>query len=353
MHTSVFIPGLMASHATDNNIGAGTVTSIVNYYKIGLEDLDFDSIRELALEIRKQGLDWSDLGSYLRLNNYLKKSGAAEDKVESFITIASSSDFPPEKVVEYVNQLYDVSKSESLPLDQVSGYIKEKLEEKRNIDEEIKQADAILQSKNVSIEVINQHIQLNEKLNEHGLSMHNIDELLNLVLNAKRYGFEPKKIVGKLRTIQRLEKKEKGLEHNCTILSNLLDKHKETIPLAELIETMCIGKNELISYKIAVNEVVQMYGLTPSAAALHVINLVKDYNTRGQLKHELAELSFQKYAINEFCSNRSQVIMTLLNLQSHGITEDRILYLNDFMEKDGYNIDSISKHTKSLTEGVT
>jgi hypothetical protein len=104
------------------------------------------------------------------------------EDIESFIVNISTSNLPPEKFVELVNQLHDVSKEESIPLDQVSGYIREKLEEKRNIDEEIKQADAILQSKNVSIEVINQHTQLNEKLNEHGLSMHNIDELLNLVI---------------------------------------------------------------------------------------------------------------------------------------------------------------------------
>jgi hypothetical protein len=47
--------------AAENNIGAGTVTSIVSNYKVGLETLDFDSIRQLALEIRKQGLNWSDL----------------------------------------------------------------------------------------------------------------------------------------------------------------------------------------------------------------------------------------------------------------------------------------------------
>jgi hypothetical protein len=51
----------------------------------------------------------------------------------------------------------------------------------------------------------------------------------------------------------------------------LLDKHKETVPLAELIEAMNIGKNELISFKIAINEAAQTYGLTPSTAALHVI----------------------------------------------------------------------------------
>ena len=34
--------------AADNNIGAGTVTSIVSNYKVRLETLGFDSIRQLA-----------------------------------------------------------------------------------------------------------------------------------------------------------------------------------------------------------------------------------------------------------------------------------------------------------------
>ena len=119
----------------------------------------------------------------------------------------------------------------------------------------------------------------------------------------------------------------------------MLDKHKETVPLAELIEAMHIGESELISFKIAANEAAETYGLTPSAAALRVINVILDYNKKGQLKHELSELSFQKYAINRFCSSRSQVIMALMNLRNHGITEDQIISLNKFLENNGYNID--------------
>jgi hypothetical protein len=319
--------------AADNNIGEGTVSGIVSEFKIGLDNAEFDSARELALAVKKQGMTLSELSSNYRLYNFVR-SGAAEEDIESFIVNISTSDLPPEKVIQYVNQLYDVSKAESLPLDQVSGYIREKLEQKQKIDDDIQQTDAILQSKNVNIEAINEHIQLNQKLNEHGLSVHNIDELLNILVNAKRYGFDPKKFVGKLRTIQRLEKKEKGLEKNCTILSNFLYKHKETVPLAELIEAMHVGKNELISFKTAVNEAIETYALTPSSAALDVINLIKDHNKKGQLKRELSELSFQKYAINQFCSRRSQVIMALINLQTHGITEDRILQLNNFLEKN-------------------
>jgi hypothetical protein len=57
----------------------------------------------------------------------------------------------------------------------------------------------------------------------------------------------------------------------------LLDKHKETVPLAELIEAIHISKNEWISFKIAVNEAVETYGFTPSAAALHVLNILRYY----------------------------------------------------------------------------
>ncbi|MFL6327381.1 MAG: hypothetical protein ACJ71I_07890 [Nitrososphaeraceae archaeon] len=143
----------------------------------------------------------NDLASYFRLYNYFRSSGAAEEDIESFIANISTNNASPEKVIALVNQLYDISKKESIPLDQVSSYIREKLEEKQKIDEQIKEADAILQSKNVNIETINEHVKLNEKLNQHNLSFQDIDKLLKLVVNAKKYGFEPKKIVGKLKKI--------------------------------------------------------------------------------------------------------------------------------------------------------
>jgi hypothetical protein len=321
-------------------IGAGTVSNIVANYKAGLEELDFDSIRQLAVEARQHGWNFANLASHARLYNYFIKSGTAEDKIESFITKASSNDIPPERVIELVYQLHEISKQESIPLDQIPDYIKQKFEQKQKIDEDIQEAETILQSKNVSIEAINEHIQLNQKLNEYGLSMHNIDELLNLVLNAKEYGFEPKKIVGKLRSIKRLEKKEKGLKNNCTIFSNLLDRHKETVPLAKLIEAMHIGKNELISFKVAVNEAAELYGFPRSTAAVYVLNYLRDYNKKGQLKKELSSLYLQKYAVEEFCSRHGQVIMALMNLQSNGMTEEQIISLNNSLESNGYKTSS-------------
>ena len=102
---------------------------------------------------------------------------------------------------------------------------------------------------------------------------------------------------------------------------------------------MHVSGRELVSFKAALNEAAETYGLTPTSAALDVINLIKYHTKKGQLKRELSELSLQKYAIERFCSSRSQIIMALMNLRGHGISEDRILYLNDLLEKNGYNID--------------
>jgi hypothetical protein len=113
--------------AIDNNIGSGTVSSIVNNFKIGLDNLDFGSFRELMIEAKKREMTPSDLASHTRLYNFFRNSGASEDEIESFIANVSPNDVSPEKVIQYVNQLYDVSKKESIPLDQVSSYIRQKL----------------------------------------------------------------------------------------------------------------------------------------------------------------------------------------------------------------------------------
>jgi hypothetical protein len=323
--------------ASDLQIGSGSASNIINEFKIGLENSEFDSIRQLALEIRKQGLNWSDLASHYRLYNFIK-SGSSEERVESFITNVSTDDVPPEGIIELVNQLHEISKKEAIPLDQVPGYIERKLEEKKKIDEEIKEADSILQAKNVSIEAINEHLQLKDELKKYKLSTKDIHRLVNFLEAVKEYRYSPGKIVAKLRSIKALENKEKRLKNSCEALSKKEAKYKEIIPLANIIWDLHIGKNELISFKVAVNETAETYGLTPSSAALDVINLIIDHNKKGQLKRELSDMSLQKYAIDRFCSSRSQVITSLVELQNRGISEEQILQVNNFLEKNGYKI---------------
>src|SRR5947209_18161269 len=105
-----------AKIASDNNIGEGSVTNIVSDFNKGLADSEFESIREFVVESRKQGLTLSDLDPSLRLYNYIKKLGANQGRIESFIINITHSP-EPEKLIDVANQVAQLSRSESIALE--------------------------------------------------------------------------------------------------------------------------------------------------------------------------------------------------------------------------------------------
>jgi hypothetical protein len=320
----------------DNDIGAGTISIIVDDYKAGLDNFDLDSFRELTIESKKRGMTPSDLASFFRLYNFFRNSGAKENEIESFITNINSGYIPPGKAIELINQIYGITKSQSVSPEQLPGYMKQKLEEKQKIDQEIQQADATLQSKNVSIEAINGYLKLSEELDKHGLSAQDIDKLLNLLLNAKDYQFDVKKIAGKLRGIQRLEKKQKQLRGRCEIFTKQIAKYKNILPLVEEISALQIGVEELIAFKIAISQAAKYYNLPFVSATMRLIEDIKICNKIHGLKRELDGLSLQKYALDQTCSGQSQSLLALAKLKSHGITEEQIISMYNFVENNGY-----------------
>ena len=105
----------------------------------------------------------STLACSVRLNNYIKNIGTNEDKIESFIVnLANSSE--PEKLIDAANQVAHLSRSESIPLEDLVGHIKQKNEENQRLEEEIKHRRAILKSTDVEMETINEYKQLKAEL---------------------------------------------------------------------------------------------------------------------------------------------------------------------------------------------
>src|SRR5947209_4601379 len=142
--------------AADNGIGAGTVSNIINEWKQGVEDSDYNSLRELAIYSRKQGIGLGDIASSIRLNNYIQKLGANQDQIESFIANLANSP-EPVKLIDVANQVAHLSRSESIPFHNIQTYIEEKEKEKQRLEEEMKRRRAILESANVEIQTINEY----------------------------------------------------------------------------------------------------------------------------------------------------------------------------------------------------
>jgi hypothetical protein len=182
-------------------------------------------------------------------------------------------------------------------------------------------------------------MKLNEKLNEYNLSFHDIDKLLNVLVNAKENEFDAKKIVAKLKKIQRLQNKEDKLKHHCEVLSEQVKKCNNVLPLAQKIRAMNIDIQQLLVFESTVNQLAKQYNIPPYVAALRLFNEIRDYDKIGGLKKELSRLSQQIFVFNTICANQNKAMMAMINQQSRGISEDRILNMNDIMEKNRYDID--------------
>jgi hypothetical protein len=136
-----------------------------------------------------------------------------------------------------------------------------------------------------------------------------------------------------------LKDREKDLRNNCEILANRIDRHKDTLPLAERIVAMHINTAGLLALEAAVNDMAEQYNIPTFTAAFRVFNDIQDYNKLGGLKKQLAALCAQVHTVKELCSHQNQAMVTLLKLQSCGITEQHILNLhNSLFEGNRHNM---------------
>ena len=163
---------------------------------------------------------------------------------------------------------------------------------------------------------------------------------MSVLSNAKKYGFDGKEIAEKLWNIQELEWKEKELKEKRKKLSKQISKYKEIIPFTEEIAAFGIGINQLLALEIGIKEAAKYYNLPFVSAAMQLIEGLKTYNKIKDIKKELSVLQLQKYALDQACSRRSQSLVNLAKLKSYGLTEDKILQLNNFLENNGYKDNS-------------
>ena len=318
--------------AADNGIGAGTVSNIINELKKGVEDSDYDSVRELAVYSKKEGFDLSRLASSIRLNNYIQKIGANQDQIEPFI--ANLVNTPePEKLIDVANQVVHLSRSESIPLGELEDHVKHQEEEKQRLEEEIKQRRAILESTNVDVQTIYDYNQLKAELSKHNLSCEEPERLVTVLNNMKHCRYDPKKIVAEFERLNSLRRSERILKNNCEIFENRISEYKQVLPHLQRIRAMGIGIDKLSTFSIAVNEKAQKYNLSISTAAYRVIEDIDDYNRLGGMKNEISNLAMQRYAINQISAPRGKAITSLIKLQNYGITDDEILNVYEFLNR--------------------
>ena len=86
-----------------------------------------------------------------------------------------------------------------------------------------------------------------------------------------------------------------------------------------------------------------MERVSPDRAAYKVVEEIRDYSQLGGLKKEQDRLQQQIYMFNAFMANRQAALMSLIRLQSMGISEDQILNVDRFLQQYNGQQNNISR----------
>ena len=236
--------------AANNGISTGAVSNIIDCWKKELADSEYKSIRELVVFSKTQGLSLRDVVSHIRLYSYVTKLGADHDEIESLIDnlVNGANSIPIEKIADLTNQLFGITKSESIDPTDLLTCIKQKKEEKLRLEEELRQAVATLESKNVNIQTIEKFKHLENEFNTVGLSIEDAHILVSILKTIRQIGYDPQKIIREFMQIKSLRHKERQLEENCKILESRISRCREILPLCEQIMNFGIGFPELVAF---------------------------------------------------------------------------------------------------------
>ena len=151
--------------AKDNDVGAGTVSSIIKEAKEEIPDIDL--LRQGALVLKKNDLDLSVFAASIRIKNKLDGMGLNEDQIDSLIDNADTHCFKRgltgEKYFNNVDKVCALSDNLKMPLDQLPNYItQQELElekvEKQTEDAKLKQRQ-VLQRYNVTMDELQEFIR--------------------------------------------------------------------------------------------------------------------------------------------------------------------------------------------------
>jgi hypothetical protein len=111
--------------AKDNDIGAGTVSSIIKDSKQEIPDIDL--LREVALVIKNDDLDLSVLANSIRLKKKMDDMGLNEDQIESLIENINIHCFKRgltgEEFINIINKIVVLSQKLRMSVDELPNYI--------------------------------------------------------------------------------------------------------------------------------------------------------------------------------------------------------------------------------------
>ncbi|MGB6530499.1 MAG: hypothetical protein WBF33_20535, partial [Candidatus Nitrosopolaris sp.] len=227
-----------------------------------MQGSDYESLREVAIHCKKEGVNLGDLVASIRIKNYIKQIDPDEERVEQFIARCANSQ-DPQKLLDVLDKIGNISLD--VPLVELEQYIKQKQAEKETLQHEIEEARTVIDSVNADRHTIDEYKELKSEMDKYRLE--DPKKILNVLRALKKYKFDDKRIVAEFSVRRSMKKERIGIEFDRRRLEERIRKVKDVLPLAEQIMRLKVGIGELLAFHSAVCEKADIEKIPLGAAA--------------------------------------------------------------------------------------
>jgi hypothetical protein len=295
-------------------LGEGTVSNIEDEWMHSLGIPDVQSLRDLAVNLKKCGIDAVQCAQGFRILNIMKKSGVNQNKFESFMRevygYCERSGLAPQDMASNLQALINLSKE--IPFANMPDYIKQKKNEITQLEQNIAKLHrdiktleeskdtldierlaakelrylASQEQKTITAE-LKEYSNRKAELEKYGLDIdEDFPKFVKLVESLREYGFNVKEVISEFQDLHSLKLKleylqnrvnqlvnqKMSLERDCAILKHMVSVHSQKLSYLNELESMGFGFNNLrllyntireiaaendISYRVAIQQLLK------------------------------------------------------------------------------------------------
>jgi hypothetical protein len=354
--------------AADNGLSAGSVTNIVNEWRTALGFPTADALRELAVTLRRVGINAAQCALGFRVATLMLRIGVKEESFDSFISDVYNRckdiGLSPQDIASHLADLLEFSKT--VPLSKISDYVKEKTNEKGKLEDKIEdlqvlienfqedasdamsRRDKALQDEKMTSSNLKWYTNIREDLTKYGIPVDEISKLAKLVDNIRQHGYDVQKVINEFLDLEHLRLQRKNLEGSIQFLENtnrnlqeqragnevFVNKHKQLINIYEHLEAMKFGIKELWFLRDAVMEIASENDITPEQAVKRFLSDVElQYNNILGFQSKIESLRGEVNRLRTELLFLPSVGPKLLKLTQSGVSEQDIINVAAVFEK--------------------
>jgi DNA repair exonuclease SbcCD ATPase subunit len=321
-------------------VGEGTVSNIIDEWKRRLDIPDVQSLRDLAVNLKRCGIDAAQCAEGLRIINTMKKLGVNPNQFEFFMNetyeYCQRIGLAPQDIASNLQALINLSKD--IPFSKMPERIEEKKKEKIQLEEEIRKLneeikslketketlemetstakdlrDAALQDEKKTTAKVRKCWNLLSELEKHGLDIYDedISKIAKLIKNLREeYGFNVKEVISEFQDLQSLKlqleylpkrleellKRKLMLEQNCSTLENRISVHYQKLSLVDELISMGLGFNHLKLLCNTIREIAAENGKSYRVAIEQFFEWVEKLYGAIKLRQKIQEQEQLEYA---------------------------------------------------------